>query len=271
MHLLAIVLSALAGLVYCSAGVLRWRRMAVPEDTASSPRLPLTALLWAGFAAHSAALVIALCDAQHLDFAFGVLGGWAAVAALIFAGRFLTAPNRGLLLLPVGCMGLIVAVAAIPDEHLLRDGHTPAVVLAHIAFMSLHLAAMLIAGGAGGLWLLGVRQVKSASARAFRLPPLPLLERLTARSLVIAAALLMGGLVTGAAALHYQASVPGRAAWTLLHPTFVIPILNLALLVAVLGARGAQGLGRRGLAWAALLAMAIAAIGQVSLQLVAHG
>ncbi len=261
MHQLALVLTAAAGLAYALAGWQRWRSMGAPGPDA--PGRAWT--LWGGFALQSLALALSLLEPKRIDFAFGVLAVWTAVAVLLFARRFLAAPSWRLLGLPLGGMAVLVAAAGINDEALTRDGSTAPVVVLHIAFMSLYLAAMLIAGAAAGLWWVGVAQLKRASPRALRLPALPVLERVSERALVVATALLMGGLATGGAALHYARDL------SLTHPTFVLAELQMLLLVLVLGLRALGRLSRRAQAFAAITTLLLAVLSQVGVLLVAHG
>src|SRR5204862_209152 len=82
-----------------------------------------------------------------------------------------------------------------------------------------------------GMYLTAVRQLKSPSPRTLRLPSLPLLERLTERSLVVATALLMGGLATGGAAMQLSRSI------SLAQPSIILALMTMALLVLVLALR----------------------------------
>jgi hypothetical protein len=135
----------------------------------------------------------------------------------------------------------------------------------HIAFMAAYLGAIFIAGSAAGLYVIAARQLKTASRRAFRLPELPTLERVADRGLVIATALLMGGVATGGAAMELAHGL------ALTNPTIIIGLVNLALLVAVLAARATHRLYRRGLAYATIACMIVSAVGFLSLQVTVHG
>ncbi len=264
-HTFALVCLVCAGVAYCAAAVSRWLGLGAAAGV-PGPRLGW--LLGVGFAALTAGLVASLLESGPHDVAYAVLGCWATAAALHFALGFLTAPTRVLLILPVGCLALLLALAG-----LARGGETPvgasslrAIVILHSVCMASHLAVALVAGGAGGLYLIAVRQLKRASARAFRLPPLPLLERVCERGLVIATALLMAGLATGGAAIGH-----GSNPINLTHPALVIAFLSLALLVLLFALRLAGRLNRRGLALVAVQTMALAILSALALQVVAHG
>lgn len=262
MHLTAIILVAAAGICYVVAALLRWRQMGVSDERTSAHLIPL----WLGLALHSVSLVLSLMNPGQRDFAYGVLAVWAAVAGLFFVSRYLASPSRTILVLPVGGMALLVAMAELASPDTTPGGEaTSWITRVHVAFMALHLAVMLLSGAAGGMYLTAVRQLKSPSPRALRLPSLPLLERLTERSLVIATALLMGGLATGGAAMQLKRSI------SLAQPSIVLALMTMALLVLVLALRSTGRLNRRGVALGAVGAMLIAALGAVSQLVVTHG
>jgi hypothetical protein len=262
-HFAAIVLIAAAGCCYCAAALLRWRLM----GKADAPQPGYLWPMWAGMALHTASLVLSLLDTGEQDFAYGVLGVWAGVASLLFVSRYLAVPSRGVLALPVGGMALLVAMAELTGPVHLPPAGAPThwISIVHGVFMALHLAVMALAGAAGGLWLVAARQLKSPSVRALRLPNLPLLERLCERSLVVGTALLLGGLATGGAAMQLSRSI------SLAHPTIVLALVTMALLVMTLALRAANALSRRGIAVAAVAAMALAALGSVSQLVARHG
>jgi len=261
-HLTAIILIAAAGLCYVAAAVLRWRQMAVSDERRSAHLIPL----WLGLTLHSISLVLSLLDPGQRDFTYAVLAVWAAVASLLFVSRYLASPSRTILVLPVGGMALLVAMAELASgKGAPSTAETPWITKIHIGFMVLHLAVMLLSGAAGGMYLTAVRQLKSSSPRALRLPSLPLLERLTERSLVIATALLMGGLATGGAAMQLTRSI------SLAQPSIVLALITMVLLVLVLALRATGQLNRRGIALGAVSAMLIAALGSISQLLVTHG
>jgi hypothetical protein len=261
-HQLALFSLAIAGFAYCAAAVRRWSGL-VAEPGTSAPLVGW--LLGLGFGALTVALVSSLLEGGSRDFAYAVLGGWAATAALHFALGFLAAPTRGLLVLPVGCLALLLALAGLAEPAPVSEASSRAVVILHSVCMAVHLAVALVAGGAGGLYLLAVRQLKRASPRAFRLPPLPLLERVSERALVIAMALLMAGLATGGAAITASHAI------RLSHPSVVIAFVSLTLLVVMFALRLAGHVGRRGMALLAVQTMVLAALSAVGLQVVAHG
>ena len=264
MHLTAIILVAAAGVCYVLAALLRWRQMGVSDERTSAHLIPL----WLGLALHSVSLVLSLVNPGQRDFAYGVLAVWAAVASLFFVSRYLASPSRTILVLPVGGMALLIAMAELAGGTTTMPplaGETPWITRVHVAFMALHLAMMLLSGAAGGMYLTAVRQLKSPSPRALRLPSLPLLERLTERSLVVATALLMGGLATGGAAMQMSRNI------SLAQPSIVLALMTMALLVVVLASRATGRLNRRGVALGAVGAMLIAALGAVSQLVVTHG
>ncbi len=263
MHLIALVCLVFAGFAYCAATLWRWRGLGAAAET-PVPRVGW--LLGVGFAALTASLVASMLESGPHDFAYAVLGGWATAAALHFALGFLTAPTRVLLILPVGCLALLLALAGLARGAVVGESSSHAIGILHSVCMASHLAVALVAGGAGGLYLVAVRQLKSASTRAFRLPPLPLLERVSERGLVIATALLMAGLATGGAAIGR-----GTSHINLTHPSVVIAFVSLALLVLLFGLRLAGRLNRRGLALVAVQTMVLAVLSALCLQVVPHG
>lgn len=265
MHVAAIVLLAAAGLAYCLGAVLRWRALLRGETRAAA--WPL----WAGLALHTASVVCSLLDPAGRDFAAGVLGMWAGVASIGFLRRYLAMPSRWLLVLPLGGMALLVAGAGLAERHLGPEPSTMVggggwVTRLHVVFMALHLAATAIAAGAGVLYLVAVRQLKSASIGAFTLPNLPRIDTVGERGLVVATALLIGGLATGGVAMGGRGG--GGA---LLQPAIVLALLTMAVLVATLALRLAHRVGRRGIAVASLACLALDALAMISVTVRAHG
>lgn len=260
LHLIAVALTAGAGAAFLRAAQRQWLRLssgAPPSDGR---------WWWIAFALQSAGLALSLCDAGHRSFAYGALAGWAAVAAVLFAGRFLAAPGRLLLALPLGAVVLLVAVAGVasvgaPPE----DGAGSWISRLHGGFMAAHLAALVAGGAAGALYLLAAGRLKAGDPLATRLPALPTLERLVERGLVWGTALLTGGLATGGAAMRVS---PG---FQLLHPTALIGMAEILLLATVLALHRAGRLSRRALALAAAGCLAVAVIGTLSQVLVRHG
>jgi hypothetical protein len=261
-HYLSIVLVALAGCCFCAAAALRWRLMGRVDAPQPKHIWPM----WMGMTLLTASLVLSLCDQAEADYSYGVLGVWAGVASLLFVSRYLAVPSRGVLALPIGGMALLVAMAGLAGP----GAHAPApgghwISKVHALFMALQLAAIVLSGAAGGLYLVAARQLKSPTVRALRLPSLPLLERLTERSLVVATALLLVGLATGGAALQLARSI------SLAHPTILLSLATMAVLVATLALKAAGSINRRGVAVAAVAAMALAALGAVSQLVSTHG
>jgi ABC-type uncharacterized transport system permease subunit len=131
--------------------------------------------------------------------------------------------------------------------------------------MASHVAALMAAGAAGGLYLLAVGRLKSGDPRATRLPSLPTLDRLVERGLVWGTALLTGGLATGGAAIRVSQN------FQIMHPTALIGLAEMLLLVAVVTMHRANRLTRRALAIAALACLSLAVIGTLSQVIAAHG
>jgi hypothetical protein len=273
MRLSAIVLVALAGLAYCAAAWARWRALArSPGEPVAGggPGAPThdTPWFWLGLGAHSLALILALCQPSDRDFAYVVLAAWAAVAALAFARGFMSGPSRNLLALPVGAMALLIAMVAAASnasEPAPPGPVTGAVTILHIGFMIAYLAAAVVAGTAGGMYLVVARQLKTASQRVFALPALPTLERINERALIVATALLLGGLATGGAAI---ASAPR---FSITHPTAILGLVTMAVLIAIFALRLAGRLNGSRLATAAVGSMVLGFLGFISLEIVAHG
>ena len=267
MHLAALCVMALAGLLSCVAAWRWWRALGIPSEDRSVEIRHSTAWQGAAFAALTIALGLSLGDAQHRDFAYGVLGLWAAVAGLLFAAGWLSGPTRGLLALPVGCMAILLTMAGAATPSPIDEGGvgTRAVIIVHATCMAAHLAASLVAGASGGLLLITSHLLKSAQPRALRLPNLPLLATLTERALVVAAALLMAGVAAGGAALQLS---PQFNLW---HPSIILALLSCILLVVALALRLSDRLGRRGLAMTAVQVMILSALGALALQVVVHG
>jgi hypothetical protein len=257
MRTAALILLAVAGAAYAVGVWVRWRRLASAEPTGWA--------MWPGFALLSVAAALGLAEPNHGDLAWAVLGVWAAACGIHFVAGWFHRPALGLLVLPTAALAVLLALGSAAGS----VGTTPAAPghwtgRVHVALMILHLGAALLAGGAGGLWLVARRQLKVRSLRALALPPLPVLERLTERCLVVSAGLLAAGLALGGAALEAARTV------SLTHPAVAIAALNLALMIVALALRAADRLGRRGLAVAALHAMALAALCAVAIQLLRH-
>ena len=261
MHLVAVVLVALAGIAFCLAALLRWRSLQRGDVDPSHTLWPL----WGGLGLLSLGLVVSLIEGNHLDFTYAVIGSWAALASVIFLARFLTLPSRGLLLLPIGGMALLVAAAQMAD-HLRGSGAEAAIAeapgwmtVAHVAFMATHMAAILIAGAGGVVWLVARRQLKAATPAALQLPSLPMAGRLVDRGLVVATGLLLGGLATGSVAITRQED------FSLLHGAPLLALVEMGLLVVLLALRASGNGHRRSMAWGAIVLVVVTACSAVSL------
>lgn len=259
LHFVAVVLTAVAGLGYVWAARIQWLRLG-SDDERSNGRW-----WWLSFAAQSAGLALGLIDGNFRGFAYGALAGWAGVAAVLYAGRFLAASNRVLLALPLGAVVLLVAVAGTATIGAPPDEGATWIVRVHAGFMAAHLAALVVGGAAAGLYLIASARLKSADPRATRLPTLPVLERLLERGLVWGAALLTGGLATGGAAIRITHG------FQLLHPTALLGLAEITLLAAVLASHRARRLSRRALALAAVACLAVALLATLSQVVIQHG
>lgn len=259
-HLAAVALTAGAGAAYLWAARKQWMRLG--RDPSSTDGR----WWWIAFGLQTAGLAVSLLDPGHRSFAYGALAAWAAVAAILFAGRFLSAPSRLLLALPLGAVVLLIAIAGVasigapPD-----DGAGSWISRVHAGFMAAHLAALVAAGAAGALYLLAAGRLKSGDPQATKLPSLPTLERLTERGLIWGTALLISGLATGGAAIRVSHG------FQLLHPTALLGLAEIALLVAVLGVHRTRHLSRRSLSLAAIACLSVAMLGTLSQVVIAHG
>lgn len=264
MHLTVIILLVIAGLGVCLAGLLRWRAIGRAEASTHDHLWPL----WLAFISLTAGTAIAILgDRDHRDLGFGALALWACIASLLFLSRWLAMPSRSLLALPLGAVALMVATAGVagPTRTATDNLHTPWIVYLHAAFMSLHIGAVLLAGTGGGLYLIAAWLLKNPSPRALRLPNLRMLERLTDRSFIVGTALLVGGLATGGAAMHLSPD------FRLFHPTALLGIATMVMLLAILVLRSAHRLGNRSMALAAVLAATCAVLSALSQVALAHG
>jgi len=260
LHLLSVGLTAGAGAAYVWAARRQWLRLGHKAQSTDGR------WWWIAFALQTVGLIVSLVDPGHRSFAYGALAAWAAVAGVLFAGHFLAAPSRLLMALPLGAVVLLVAIAGVasvgaPPE----DGTGSWISRVHAGFMAAHLAALVVSGAAGALYLLAVGRLKSGDPLATRLPSLSTLDRLGERGLVWGTALLISGLATGGAAMRVSRT------FQLIHPTALLGLSELALLIAVLVMYRANRLSRRALALAALACLTLAVIGTISQVIVAHG
>lgn len=258
-HPAALGLTAAAGIGYLCAVRAQWRRLGAKDPGANA------GWWWTSFGLQSAGLAASLVDEQARGFAYGALAAWAGVAAILFAGRFVAASSRALLALPLSAVALLVAVAGVASIGAPPPEGAGWISRVHAGFMAAHLAALVAAGAGGALHRIAAARLKAADPRAIRLPTLPVLERLVERGLVWGTALLTGGLAVGGAAIRVSHT------FQLLHPTALLGLAELALLVAVLAIHRANRLSRRSLSLAALACLAVALIGTLSQVVVRHG
>lgn len=254
MHALALIAAALAGIGFVAAALLRLRSR---RDSEMEPVWLWP--VWLGIALLTVALVLAFAEGEHRGFRFGVLVSWVGAASLFFIRRYLTLPSPSLLVLPIGAMALLVALAGLAERvageapgYREEEGGMPLLLLLHIALMTLHLVAMVVAGGSGAVYLRTSRKLKTSAASALRLPSLATLEGLCERSLVVATALLIGGLVTGGAAMQIYRDFKLTSAPAL------SGMLSMAVLVVMLALRLRGRLGRRYLALGSLVVLGLA-------------
>ena len=262
LHYLALTLVTLAGLCFCLAAIIRLRRL---QSGHRSNGHGWIWPVWTGITFLTVGFVISLIEGQHERFRFGVMSSLAAIASLFFASRFLTLPSRGLLALPVGGMALLVAMSGLTETHrvaaqdpAIEPESMPFSLLVHIIIMCGHLAAMLFAGAVGGLYLVTSRKLKTSLDVALQLPSLSTLERLCEKSLIVATALLIGGLVTGGAAMLKTNSI------SLLSLPVLSAMLSMAVLVIILAARLTGKLNRSHLAIGSLFVLGLAALSIIS-------
>ena len=225
MFITAVILVLLAALSFGVAGLIAVRK----RNAGAWP-----AAMWVGIIAHSAALACALVEGQHREFTYAVVGSWAGIASMFFLLRFLHLRSRDVLLLPAAGVVLLVVLATgaghLTDVRHGSDDTRNWVTWLHIGFMSLHFAAMIVAVSASGIWYSTRRKLKRVGPGVLELPSLPRIERLIEWGLIVAAALMIGGLSTGGVAIS---SSPD---FQLTHPTPILGILEMVILVALLAA-----------------------------------
>jgi hypothetical protein len=239
MHIAAVVLLILSGLCFCAAGVLRWRHLTAPDRHVEGGRIT-----WLGMGLLSASVVCSLIDGQHVRFLSAGLSAWAAAAAAIFLTGFLRRPGPTLFALPAGGLALLGAGLALLEQP--QQGDEPLAVLAilHVLFMAGYTAAMLVAGSGAGLYLMAARQLKRADKRGLALPSLPFCCRVFEIALVVAAALLIGGVAIGGVAIS-GAQMRMQPDFTLATPIPVLAVINLLGISALLAVQLYGHLPRR--------------------------
>lgn len=249
---LKIWLLGIGGLCYIIAAIVRWRGLS--QSTTKNKRP--WALLGTGLAAHICATVISFVISGGADFAYNALGSLFAALAMLIGTRFLSINSPGLLLLPVGIMALLVAIFGIIDSSNLGRSMDKRswVFFIHIIFMSLNLAAVLLASAAAGMYLVVSKQLKKAPERALNLPQLPPLGILCERSLLVALAMQIGGMVSGAVAIGPDST------FTASHPTIVVGWLVMLVMALILILRALKRLSYRGLSWGTWAVLALTVI-----------
>lgn len=265
MHLTVVLLLAAAGIGFCLASLLRWRTLGGKDAARATDHLWI---LWLAFACLTAGTALGILgDRDHRDLGYGALAVWAGIASLLFLSRWMAMPSRSLLVLPAGAVVLMIATAGVAGPSRTSDlpADTPWIVYIHAAFMTLHIGTLLVAGTGGGLYLTVAWLLKRPTPRALRLPNLRMLERLTDRCFITATALLVGGLATGGAAMHM------RPDFSIVHPTALLGIATMVVLLTILGLRSANRLGNRSMALASVLAAAFAVLSALSQVVLAHG
>lgn len=261
MYMTAAVLLGIAGCLFCLAALVYWRRIAQSREVSDSRSMLIVGV---GMVTLTVALVLSLIDHSRRDFTFAVLSCWSAVAAILFVKRFLAMPSRGLLVLPIGAIAIMLAVLSVidqPQRPASGDDALPVIVLIHILFMVFYLAANLVGASAAVCFFIADRQLKSASERAFKLPSLPSLRRVTVAGLVASCATLFAGLVTGSAAVTLVEE------FDYTHPIIITSIVSMVLLIVLLFLDVKRGLNQRALSIASLLILLLTVIAMVSLNL----
>ncbi len=261
MYLSAVILLGIAGCLFCIAAFVYWRRIANSQDAFDK-----LSMIIVGFAmlSLSASLVLSLIDRTRPEFTYAVLSTWSAVAAILFVKRFLAMPSRSLLMVPIGALAIMFAVVAVMGPPPVAAGEQeqlPLVTMIHIIFMALFLGANLVGSGAALGYFLADRQLKHASARAFKLPSLPALRRVNLTGLVSSCAMLFAGLATGAAATKYTED------FDYLHPIVLISLLSMLLLLLVLFVELTKGLSQKSLSIVTLFLLVLAVLSVLSLNL----
>lgn len=260
MHLAAVVLLGLAGCLFCLAALVYWRRMASNVDGQDQVSMAIVGI---AMSALSASLIISIIEQHEREFTYAVLSTWAAVGALLFIKRFLAMPSRSLLIAPIGAVAIMLAVVSLmgtPSAVVAKES-LPFVTLVHIIFMVLYLVAALVAGAGAIAYFIADRQLRSATERAFKLPSLPSLRRMTFMGLVVCCAVLCAGLATGAAATTYV------EAFNYVHPIVIISILDVLVLLVLLFLEVTRGLGQKTLSIVAIVILLSAMCLVVSLNL----
>ena len=261
MHLAAVVLLGLAGCLFCVAALVYWRRMASNAEGQDKVSMIIVGV---AMSALSVSLLLSIIEQHEREFTYAVLSTWAAVGAMLFIKRFLAMPSRSLLIAPIGAVAIMVAVVSLMDPQAAATTakeSLPFVTLVHIIFMVLYLVAALVAGAAAISYFIADRQLRSATERAFKLPSLPSLRRMTFMGLVVCCAVLCAGLATGAAATTYV------EAFNYVHPLVLISIIDVLVLLVLLFIEVTRGLGQKVLSIMAILILISAVCLVVSLNL----
>jgi len=253
----------LAGSCYMAAGWRRWRRL---DDEVERPN-SVVGLAGAGFLLHAAALAMAFATRGEGEVAYATLGTWVAVILLAGSARFLDLRAYMLLLMPMGglvfFLALAIGIDALHPSSPGDDSEARSLVsFVHVAFMTGYLAALLLGGTAAILHRIATRQLKHPDRRALRIPSLPALGRLCEGALIGGSALLVGGLVSG------HAAIGERFEW--FHLTPILAFVSLAVMALAVGLRTAGRMGNIGLVRTNLILLGIAVVTALSLFLEGH-
>lgn len=248
MQVVSISLLALSGFFFCLSAAVYWRRMVADKQQ----DLISMSIVGCGMLALSLSVLCSLLDGSDNEFSFVLLSMWSAVAAILFVKRFLSMPSRGLMVLPIGAVALMCAVVAftgdVPTQEEQASSLAP-VVIVHIIFMSLNMATILVASSAAIGYFYSDRQLRLASPRAFQLPSLPSLKKVTDVMIVSATATLFAGMATGAAASTYSEH------FNYAHPVVILCLLNLVFLLVTLFCEATSRIGQRRLSILCIVSM----------------
>lgn len=171
------------------------------------------AALLAGFAVHTAALVLLAIEQGHFPAANMretlSIAGWAIAGVFILLNTRYPLKILGVYAAPFAAL-LMVIVSQLPDEPARTTPIFKSVwLVAHVTMIFIGEAAFALACGVGVLYLIQENAIKTKRRRFFfkRLPSLDLLDSTGYACIVVGFTLLTVGLITG---LVYAKSVWGR-------------------------------------------------------------